>query len=88
MRAIYEASEGNYGVPHLHHELRKAGLGGEPQAGAAADATTRHRPTASSPPVPDHVPGADGYVIADLVGRGSPAWPRSRLTHHAQSRFR
>lgn len=80
MRAIYEASEGNYGVPRMHHELRKAGL--------VINKKRVHRLMRRHGMAGRHhrrrcrttFPGPDGYVIPDLVGRrfdpGAPdvAW--------------
>jgi putative transposase len=80
MRQIYDASDGSYGVPRMHRELRRGGLevnhkrvrrlmGTHGMAG-------RHRRRVCV----TTVPGADGYVIPDLVGRrfepGAPdvAW--------------
>jgi putative transposase len=80
MRAIYEAAEGNYGVPRMHHELRKAGL--------VINKKRVHRLMRRHGMAGRHhrrrcrttFPGPDGYVIPDLIGRrfdpGAPdvAW--------------
>jgi len=80
MRAIFEASEGNYGVPRMHHELRKAGV--------VINKKRVHRLMRLHGMAGRHhrrrcrttFPGPDGYVIPDLVGRrfepGAPdvAW--------------
>jgi len=80
MRNIYEASEGNYGVPRMYKTVRKAGLvvnrkrverlmRRHGMAGRFRRRTCRTT-----------VPGLDPYVIPDLVGRrfgpGAPdvAW--------------
>lgn len=80
MREIHTASDGNYGVPRLFKELRRAGVVVNKKkvhrlmrrAGLAG----RYRPRT----VRTTIPGPDGYAIADLVGRrfapGAPdvAW--------------
>ncbi len=80
MRAIYEAADGNYGVPRMHGELRRAGLvinkkRVERLMRLHGMAGRHHRRRCRTT-----FPGPDGYVIPDLVGRrfepGAPdvAW--------------
>ena len=80
MREIFDASEGNYGVPRMWRELRRAGL--------AVNKKKVRRLMRKHGMVGRHhrrvlvttFPGPDGYVIPDLVGRrfepGAPdvAW--------------
>jgi transposase InsO family protein len=80
MRDIFEGSDGNYGVPRMHDELRRAGLKVNEKRvrrlmrlhGMAGRCRRRRCQTT--------FPGPDGYVIPDLVGRcfqpGAPdtAW--------------
>jgi transposase InsO family protein len=80
MRDIFDASDGNYGVPRMHDELRRAGLKVNEKRvrrlmrlhGMAGRCRRRRCQTT--------FPGPDGYVIPDLVGRcfepGAPdtAW--------------
>jgi transposase InsO family protein len=80
MRDIFEASDGNYGVPRMGKELRRAGLAVNEKRvrrlmrlhGMAGRCRRRRCQTT--------FPGPDGYVIPDLVGRnftpGAPdrAW--------------
>lgn len=80
MRDIYEASEGNYGVPRMWKQLRRAGL--------VVNKKKVRRLMRREGLIGRHhrrkltttFPGPDGYVIPDLVGRrfdpGSPdvAW--------------
>jgi putative transposase len=69
MREVYARSDGNYGVPRMHRELRRAGLVVNRKKvrrlmrrhGLAG----RHRPRVAR----TTIPGPDGYVIPDLVGR-------------------
>lgn len=69
MRAIFEAAEGNYGVPRMHRELRRAGLVVNKKRvhrlmrlhGMAGRCHRRRCRTT--------FPGPDGYQIPDLVGR-------------------
>ena len=80
MREIFDAADGNYGVPRMFKELRRAGvvlnkkkvhrlMRRNGMAGRFRRRTCRTT-----------FPGPDGYVIADLVGRrfdpGAPdvAW--------------
>ena len=69
MRQIHAASDGNYGVPRMHRELRRAGLSINHKRVRRlmriAGLTGRFRVRK----VRTTVPGPDGYVIADLVGR-------------------
>ena len=79
MREIFDASDGNYGVPRMHRELRRAGLRVNVKRVRRLmrvhAMVGRHRRR-----VRTTVPGPDGYVIPDLVGRrfepGAPdvAW--------------
>ena len=80
MRDIFDASDGNYGVPRMHDELRRAGLTVNEKRvrrlmrlhGMAGRCRRRRCQTT--------FPSPDGYVIPDLVGRrfepGAPdtAW--------------
>ena len=80
MREIHAASDGNYGVPRMWRELRRGGIAVNRKKvqrlmrvhGLAG----RFRPRKCR----TTFPGADGYTIADLVGRrftpGAPdvAW--------------
>jgi transposase InsO family protein len=80
MRDIFEGSDGNYGVPRMHDELRRAGLTVNEKRvrrlmrlhGMAGRCRRRRCQTT--------FPGPDGYHIPDLVGRnfepGAPdtAW--------------
>ena len=80
MREIHAAADGNYGVPRMFKELRRAGVIVNKKkvhrlmrkAGLAG----RYRPRTCR----TTFPGPDGYVIPDLVGRrfepGAPdvAW--------------
>jgi putative transposase len=80
MGDIFDASDGNYGVPRMHHELRRAGLTVNEKRvrrlmrlhGMAGRCRRRRCQTT--------FPGPDRYPIPDLVGRcfepGAPdrAW--------------
>lgn len=80
MREIFDAADGNYGVPRMHRELRRAGL--------VVNKKRVHRLMRRHGMVGRHrrrrvvttFPGPDGYEIPDLVGRrfdpGAPdlAW--------------
>jgi transposase InsO family protein len=80
MHEIFDASDGNYGVPRMHDELRRSGLTINEKRvrrlmrlhGMAGRCRRRRCQTT--------FPGPDGYVIPDLVGRcfepGAPdrAW--------------
>jgi transposase InsO family protein len=80
IREIFEGSDGNYGVPRMFKELRRAGLGVNKKRvhrlmrihGMAGRCRRRKCRTT--------FPGPDGYFIPDLVGRrfdpGAPdvAW--------------
>jgi putative transposase len=80
MREIFDAADGNYGVPRMHTELRRAGLVVNKKRvhrlmrrhGMAGRCRRRRCRTT--------FPGPDGYQIPDLVGRrfepGAPdvAW--------------
>jgi putative transposase len=80
MREIFDASDGNYGVPRMHRELRRAGLVINKKRvhrlmrrhGMAGRCRRRRCRTT--------LPGPDGFEIPDLVGRrfepGAPdaAW--------------
>jgi len=80
MREIFDAADGNYGVPRMHRELRHAGLEVNEKRvrrlmrlHAMAGRCIRRRCRTT-------FPGPDGYTIPDLVGRafnpGAPdvAW--------------
>jgi putative transposase len=69
MREIFDASDGNYGVPRMHDELRRAGLKINEKRvrrlmrlHQMAGRCRRRRCRTT-------FPGPDGYVIPDLVGR-------------------
>ena len=80
MRDIFDASDGNYGVPRMYDELRRAGVTVNEKRvrrlmrlhGMAGRCRRRRCQTT--------FPGPDGYVIPDLIGRrfepGAPdvAW--------------
>jgi transposase InsO family protein len=80
MREIFDAADGNYGVPRVHRELRRAGI--------VINKKRVHRLMRCHGLVGRHrrrqcrttFPGPDGFVIPDLVGRrfapGAPdvAW--------------
>jgi putative transposase len=80
MREIFDAADGNYGVPRMHRELRRAGLVVNKKKVRRLMRTHgmigRHRRRQ----VRTTFPGPDGYLIPDLVGRrfdpGAPdvAW--------------
>ena len=80
MREIYDASDGNYGVPRMWKELRRAGLQVNKKKVRRLmrkeGMIGRHRRRK----LQTTFPGPDGYVIPDLVGRrfepGAPdvAW--------------
>ena len=69
MREIFDASDGNYGVPRMHHELRQGGVVVNVKRvrrlmrlhGMAGRCIRRRCRTT--------FPGPDGYTIPDLVGR-------------------
>ena len=80
MREVFDAADGNYGVPRMHRELRDGGVVVNVKRvrrlmrlHAMAGRCIRRR-------VRTTIPGADGYTIPDLVGRaftpGAPdvAW--------------
>jgi putative transposase len=80
IRAIFDAADGNYGVPRMYAELRRAGLVINRKKVRRLMRThglagRRHRRRCRTT-----FPGEDGYQIADLVGRrfepGAPdvAW--------------
>jgi len=89
MRDIFDAADGNYGVPRMYTELRRAGLVVNKkkvrrlmrQHGMAGRCRRRRCRTT--------FPGPDGYEIPDLVGRrfepGAPnrAWAQD-ITYSAQ----
>ncbi|MGH3951950.1 MAG: IS3 family transposase [Pseudonocardiaceae bacterium] len=69
MQQIFDASDGNYGVPRMHRELRRAGLKVNEKRvrrlmrlhGMAGRCRRRRCRTT--------FPGPDGYEIPDLIGR-------------------
>lgn len=76
MRAVFDAADGNYGVPRMHTELRRAGLVVNRKRvhrlmrrhGMAGRFRRRKCRTT--------FPGPDGYQIPDLVGRAfAPGLP-------------
>jgi transposase InsO family protein len=78
IREIFAAAEGNYGVPRVHRELRDNGIVVNIKRvrrlmrrhGMAGRCVRRRVRTT--------IPGLDGHVIPDLVGRafapGPPDW--------------
>lgn len=78
MEAIFDASDGNYGVPRMHRELRRAGLTVNEKRvrrlmrlhGMSGRCRRRRCQTT--------FPGPDGYVIPDLVGRDFAPGPPDR----------
>jgi transposase InsO family protein len=80
MQEIFDASDGNYGVPRMHRELRHAGLAVNKKK--VHRLMRRHGMTGRfrRRRVVTTFPGPDAYVIPDLVGRrfepGAPdvAW--------------
>ena len=69
IREIFDATEGNYGVPRIHRELRNAGIVVNKKRvrrlmrlHAMAGRCIRRRCRTT-------IPGPDGYTIPDLVGR-------------------
>ena len=76
MRGIFDAADGNYGVPRMHRELRHGGVVVNEKRvrrlmrlhGMAGRCLRRRVRTT--------VPGPDGYTIPDLVGRAfTPGQP-------------
>jgi putative transposase len=76
IRDIFDATEGNYGVPRMHRELRNGGIVVNIKRvrrlmrlhGMAGRCIRRRRRTT--------IPGPDGYMIPDLVGRAfTPGQP-------------
>jgi putative transposase len=69
MREIFDASDGNYGVPRMWKELRRAGLVVNKKKVRRLmrtyNMTGRHHRRV----LRTTFPGPDGYVIPDLVGR-------------------
>lgn len=70
MRDIFDGSDGNYGVPRMHRDLRHAGIVVNEKkvrrlmrANGMAGRCIRRR-------VRTTIPGPDGYTIPDLVNRG------------------
>jgi transposase InsO family protein len=69
IREIFDAADGNYGVPRIHRELRKAGVAVNEKRvrrlmrlhGMAGRCIRRRVRTT--------FPGPDGFTIPDLVGR-------------------
>ncbi len=89
MREIFDAADGNYGVPRMHRELRQGGVVVNVKRvrrlmrlhGMAGRCIRRRVRTT--------FPGPDGYTIPDLVGRaftpGKPdvAWCQDIERHEA-----
>ena len=89
MREIYDASDGSYGVPRMHRELRRTGVTVNKKRvrrlmrlhGMIGRFRRRRCRTT--------FPGPDGYTIPDLVGRnfapGAPdrAWVQDIERHEA-----
>ena len=85
MREIFDASDGNYGVPRMYEELRRAGLVDQREAGAAADAPARHGRTVPSPQVPHHVPRPRRLRRSPISSAGAstrarPTWRGARTS--------
>ena len=89
MREIFDAADGNYGVPRMHRELRDGGIVVNikrvrrlMRLHGLAGRRVRRR-------VRTTFPGPDGYTIPDLVGRaftpGQPdlAWCQDIERHEA-----
>ena len=80
MREIHAASDGNYGVPRMWRELRRGGIviniKRVRRLMQAHRLAGRFRPRT----IRTTVPGPDGYVIADLVGRRFAPGANSRPT--------
>jgi transposase InsO family protein len=89
IREIFDATDGNYGVPRMHRELRNAGVVVNEKRvrrlmrmHAMAGRCVRRRCRTT-------IPGPDGYTIPDLVGRafapGAPdvAWCQDIERHEA-----
>lgn len=80
MREMFEAADGNYGVPRMHRDLRRAGLVVNKKKVhrlmRRAGLIGRHQPRK----LRTTIPGVDSYEIPDLIGRrfqpGAPdvAW--------------
>ena len=56
MREIFDGSDGNYGVPRMHRELRRAGLCCNEKKGAAVDAPAWDGRPVPAAPLPHHLP--------------------------------
>src|SRR5665213_2572834 len=80
MRAIFDAADGNYGVPRMFTELRRAGLVVNRKKGHRLMRLHGMAGRFRRRTVRTTFPGPDGYQIPDLVGRrfapGAPdvAW--------------
>lgn len=80
MRAIFEGSDGNYGVPRMFDELRRAGQVVNKKKVHRLMRTNGMRGRCIRRRCQTTFPGPDGYMIPDLVGRrfapGAPdvAW--------------
>ena len=88
MRELFEAADGNYGVPRMYKALRKAGLIVNKKKvsrlmhrhGMAGRFRRRKCRTT--------FPGPDGYTIPDLVGRRFDPLGAGNSSGHAEQAFR
>ena len=69
MRAIFEGSDGNYGVPRMFDELRRAGQVVNKKKVHRLMRTNGIRGRCIRRRCQTTFPGPDGYMIPDLVGR-------------------
>jgi len=69
MREIYAASDGNYGVPRMHRELRRAGLKINHKRVRRLMRINGLTGRFRARTIRTTLPGPDGYVIPDLVRR-------------------
>ena len=91
MREIFDASDGNYGVPRMYKELRRGGLGVNEKRLPAPDAAPRHGGAVPATAVPHHVPrtrrlrhpGSGGATF-----RSRPTRCRLGAGHHLHSHRR
>jgi putative transposase len=67
MREIFDAADGNYGVPRMHTELRRAGLVVNKKK--VRRLMRRHGMAGRRRRCRTTFPGPDGFEIPDLVGR-------------------
>lgn len=85
MRAIFDGSDGNYGVPRMFDELRRVGVVVNKKKVHRLMRTHGMRGRCIRRRCQTTFPGPDGYVIPDLVGRRfAPGAPDARVVpgHH------